>query len=233
MTGWLVEHVRGTAADLFTGPRSSAGVLGSGPVDPTIRFVEVDAPVLVLGSAQRAEIVGTVPAWINRRSGGGAVWLDPEEQVWVDVIVPAEHPLWHADVAKSFDWLGDAWANSLKAMGVDEPIQVHGGRLMPTAWSGLLCFAGRGPGEVFVHERKLVGISQRRSRHGVLFQCGLLLRWTFEPDWFAREQWPGPADEQVRTAGIGLSDLGINPSRQNIETSVTESLQRSLRDLPT
>ena len=49
-----------------------------------------------------------------------------------------------------------------------------------TAWSDRVCFAGLGPGEVTVEGRKVVGLSQRRTREAVLFQCCAALRW--EPE---------------------------------------------------
>jgi hypothetical protein len=47
-------------------------------------------------------------------------------------------------------------------------------------WSGLVCYAGRGPGEVFVPtpdggSAKVVGIAQRRTRAGARFQCAALI----------------------------------------------------------
>jgi lipoate-protein ligase A len=49
--------------------------------------------------------------------------------------------------------------------------------MRPSAWSGRICFAGLGPGEVTVNGRKVVGVSQRRTRKGALFQTAALLRW--------------------------------------------------------
>jgi ABC-type uncharacterized transport system fused permease/ATPase subunit len=54
---------------------------------------------------------------------------------------------------------------------------VHTAGLVRTRWSPLVCFAGLGPGVVVVGGRKLVGLSQRRSRAGARFQCVLLRRW--------------------------------------------------------
>ncbi len=135
------------------------------------------------------------------------MWLDSAEQVWVDVIVPTGHHLWSSDVTESFAWLGRAWVRTALAVGVNEPISIHVGRLESSDWSDLLCFAGRGPGEVFVRNRKLVGISQRRSRAGALFQCGILTRWTFDPQWFSAAARPNTVDSHVMHAGIGLGEL--------------------------
>ncbi len=48
--------------------------------------------------------------------------------------------------------------------------------MVRTPWSSLVCFAGLGPGEVTVDGRKLVGISQRRTRAGARFQCAVYSR---------------------------------------------------------
>ncbi len=45
-------------------------------------------------------------------------------------------------------------------------------------WAELVCFAGIGPGEVLLGGRKLVGISQRRTRNGSRFQCMVHTRWS-------------------------------------------------------
>ncbi len=208
MTEWRVEHVSGSAHDVFRGVSSSAPLVSERIESPLVRFVSIDHPVLVLGSGQTESIVGNTPNVVKRRSGGGAVWLDPVEQLWADVLLPATHPLWDADLSRSFDWLGNVWVQTLRALGVDASLTVHSGPMVTTDWSKLLCFAGRGPGEVFVNDRKLVGLSQRRGRAGALFQCGLLLKWTFDPNWFASAQWPGDPMGAVRTAGVGLEDLG-------------------------
>ena len=42
--------------------------------------------------------------------------------------------------------------------------------MVTTPWSDLVCFAGLGPGEVLLDGRKLVGLSQRRTRNGVRIQ---------------------------------------------------------------
>ncbi|HEX6785774.1 MAG TPA: hypothetical protein VF076_01140, partial [Acidimicrobiales bacterium] len=49
-----------------------------------------------------------------------------------------------------------------------------------TPWSPLVCFSGLGPGEVHAGGRKVVGISQRRTRGWARFQCAAYLRW--DPD---------------------------------------------------
>jgi lipoate-protein ligase A len=130
-------------------------------------------PTLVLGSSQRAPELdpefecrtGVVLA--RRSTGGGAVSIEPGGQVWIDVWIPRDDPLWVNDVVLSGFWLGRAWLGALEENGVADLV-VHTGRLNRTPLSDLVCFAGIGPGEVSVGKAKLVGTSQRRNREGAL-----------------------------------------------------------------
>ena len=139
------------------------------------------AGALVLGSGQRPGVVDAAAARrrgltvLRRRSGGGAVLVSPSDLLWVDIVVPREDPLWHPDVGSAFGWLGHLWQRALAGCGISA--EVHEGRYEPGPWGSLVCFAGHGPGEVFVAGRKVVGLSQRRSREGARFQCGLLRLW--------------------------------------------------------
>jgi lipoate-protein ligase A len=147
-----------------------------------IRVLDVvSRPALVLGSTQPASVVRPgVEADVDvvrRASGGGAVLLEPGRVVWVDVFVPADDVLWSPDVGRAFWWLGDGWAAALGSLGVSGAV-VHRGRLVTNRWSPYVCFAGLGPGEVTVGGRKVVGMAQRRTRAGSLFQCAVPLAWS-------------------------------------------------------
>jgi lipoate---protein ligase len=139
-----------------------------------VRVVEVIEPALVLGSTQPAVAERGIPV-VRRRSGGGAVLVRPGELLWVDVLLPAGDPLWDDDVGRSFHWLGQAWVEALASLGVEGTW--HDGALVCTPWWRQVCFAGLGPGEVTVDGRKVVGLAQRRTRAGALFQCAALLYW--------------------------------------------------------
>lgn len=140
---------------------------------------------LVLGSAQGAadfddELVRSAGLGVvRRRSGGGAVLVAPGRQLWLDLFLPAGDPLALSDVGKSFLWLGDAYAEALRTVLGTAPragaVEVNRGRARATQWSGRLCFAGLGCGEVTVGGRKVVGLSQRRERAGSWFHSMALL----------------------------------------------------------
>jgi lipoate-protein ligase A len=150
----------------------------------SVVVLDVARPTLVLGSSQAGDAVDHERAAvrgvdvIRRRSGGAAVLVEPGAAVWIDVTIPAGDPLWDNDVGRAFHWLGAAWAAVLAAEGL--PARMYDGPLRSTPWSGRVCFAGLGPGEVTVERRKVVGLSQRRTREAARFQCCALLRW--EPE---------------------------------------------------
>ena len=73
-----------------------------------------------------------------------------------------------------------------------------------------MCFAGRGPGEVLHHGRKLMGLSQWRSREGALFSTCAYRRWDPAPliDVVAMEssERPGLVDALAPLV-VGVDDL--------------------------
>ena len=168
-SAWRLEVLRGSAAELH-----------AEPVEPVrcVRVNEVTGTSLVLGSAQ-APPDGDLPEgveMVRRRSGGGAVWLAEGTQVWLDVVIGREDPLWVDDVGRSAGWLGAAWAEVLG--GRSGGAEVWAGPMQHRELGALACFAGVGPGEVLVGGRKVVGISQRRTRSLARFQSVAYLRWS-------------------------------------------------------
>ena len=148
----------------------------------------VDAAALVLGSRQTVRLVDLDACQragidlVTRRSGGGVVLVEPGAMCWFDVVVPADDPRFRsvvADVGASMRWLGGHLVTALHGLGVTDAA-LHDGGMVCGAWGELICFAGLGPGEVLLGEHKLVGISQRRARHGSRFQCMVHLRWSPE-----------------------------------------------------
>jgi lipoate-protein ligase A len=127
--------------------------------------------------------------------------------LWLDVVLPAGDPLWDDDVGRAAHWLGRVWAAALAELGMAG--DVHRGALVTTGWSRLVCFAGLGPGEVTSGGRKVVGISQRRSRAGARFQCAAVLRW--DPAAMAALLALAPA-ERLRLAAELADAVAVVPS---------------------
>jgi lipoate---protein ligase len=170
----IVEVHRGPAAALHGRTMPTDG-------QPRVWVLEADAPAVVLGSTQPDDVVDRAAAEragvevVRRRSGGGAVWVGPGDPIWVDVVLPRHDRRWDDDVGRAFLPVGRAWRAALAGVGVDAT--VHEGAMVRTEYSDLICFAGTGPGEVFVDGAKVVGISQRRTRDGARFQCAIPRVW--------------------------------------------------------
>ncbi len=200
-----VEHHRGPAAELHALVPPDDGAR-------RVWVLDVTRPAVVLGSTQSESMVDRAAAAaadidvVRRRSGGGAVWVAPDDPIWVDVLVPRDDPLWRDDVGASFVPIGRAWQRALEAVGVGDT-WVHEGPLVRTAWSDLVCFAGVGPGEVLDRPTiegaaKVVGMSQRRTRDTARFQCAVPRRW--DPAPLARLLVPSPPVDALTAVGRGL-----------------------------
>jgi lipoate---protein ligase len=173
---------------------------------------QVDRATLVLGSTQPTELVA---GWVlrergvelaRRRGGGGAVYLGPGDHVWMDAWIPRDDPLWDHDVGRAAEWVGAWWTAALQDLGA-LGFEVHTGRSVPGELGELVCFAGRGPGEVLHAGRKVVGLSQWRSREGALFSSCAYRRW----DPAALMELLDIADEERASlvAELGAAALGV------------------------
>jgi lipoate-protein ligase A len=209
--------------------RGTAGALHARALDTggrLVEWLEVTRPAVVVGSRQSVEEVDAEAAAsqgfdvVRRRSGGGAVLLEPGSSAWLDVTIARDDDLWSDDVGVAFEWLGQAWAGALAALGLVP--EVHTGRLIESPWSRQVCFAGLGPGEVVVGGRKVVGISQRRTREAARFQCIAYRRWD-----------PGPLlallalpDERRRDGALALADVaaGIDVEPEALVSALVASL---------
>jgi lipoate---protein ligase len=178
--GWRIDERTGGASSL----RAAWPEVERHPGSRALAVCRVAAPALVLGSTQAATVVDGVRCAasgidvVHRRSGGGAVLVTPEDPVWIDAWVPVGDPLWRSDVGRAFDWLGDSWVQALGRSGITGVSAHRRGYVPRTPWSTAVCFGGVGAGEVVTDDgRKLVGLAQRRNRHGAWFHGACVLRW--------------------------------------------------------
>lgn len=132
----------------------------------------VDEPLVVLGSSQPIELIArdTTLDVVRRRGGGGAVFVDPVETIWIDLWLPASSSLVR-DVRGLLTGVGEHLRSVLGSLGVEGLLVVEpAGEVAPS----VACFAALGFGElVDASGRKLLGLTAWRSRDGALVQSAL------------------------------------------------------------
>jgi lipoate-protein ligase A len=187
---------------------------------------------LILGSTQDESLIDVDVCnerdieVVRRRSGGGVVLLQPGNTVWIDVILPSSHPRWQVDIGMSAHWVGEVFAATLSDLGCG-PFVVHAGAMQRSEWSNLVCFAGRGSGEVFDQRgSKVVGISQRRTRQWARFQCAVSINW--DPDTLVDLLRP-PRPSVTEIAQVGSA---LRVSVDDVSAAVIEALTIALDDRP-
>lgn len=206
MPAWLVHASVGDAGEFHAADPA--------PIR-SATFYNVERTTLVLGSAQStADVDRRVAAAlgvdvVKRRSGGGAVLLVPGEFVWLDLVIPADDALWVADVGRAMEWVGELWRRALRDLGVAGDVSTTAGG-GDARWAKQVCFAGIGAGEVVRDGRKIVGVSQRRTRAAARFQSLCHTRW--RPELVAAlvaPPRPNVVDLAVSVAPVGAAAAEI------------------------
>lgn len=196
----------------------------------TARFVNVTRSALVLGSSQdpneidRESLIRKGVELVIRKSGGGAVFLSPNGQLWVDIAIPKGDKYFRCDVSESFEIIGEIFLQALSDLGTED-LQMHAGRLLGSEIAKKVCFAGLGPGEITFEGAKVVGISQRRTSLGSVFQCTVYVRYPFAE---LLELMPGCASASPgRGYALGLAEISQDlADREN--TFVISGLRKRL-----
>lgn len=218
MSGWRFNHLRDSAESVHGREL---------PAERAIWRASINQSAIVLGSRQNFEIVNQQAcdleqiAVVRRRSGGGAVFLEVDQHLWIDFVITRDDALWLDDVGQAMIWVGELWADALAACEIADrdQLKIHRAGVERAAISDLICFAGLGPGEVTLHGKKLVGISQRRTREMARFQCVVHRRWS--PAAYRKFLVLDNGDTQAGSA-FGLLDAEFS----NIEVAESSGLNQ-------
>ncbi len=178
--------------------------------EPTMFVVRLGEPTLVLGARQSRAILDVAKigrtALRRRRGGGGLVLLQPDD-LWIDWWIPASDIRWSGDVRVSALTSGGWWLEALSRQ-VGGELEVYDGPLAGDVRHRVVCFAGRGPGEVFVDGRKAVGLAQWRVREGILVTSVLPAGSTASVVTLLAEPPPGLAEALDHHV---MSSLSLDP----------------------
>lgn len=201
---WKRHHWRGTAGDFHAlNPASERAVW----------WCDVSQSALIVGSSQSVDLIDRECAdthhieVVRRRSGGGLVFVHPSDSVWIDVTISRDDPLWTDDVTSSMLWLGEVFVQALSPW---ISAATYRDAFVAGEFGRDVCFASHSPGEVFVGDHKLVGISQRRTREGARFQCVLYRQWNYA-EWLSCVTSPhavaGLQQLHIATVDVAAGDI--------------------------
>lgn len=164
-----VREIHGTVAELHAEPMPTDGDQAE------LWLMRPHGVAVAMGSSQQPDLFDEQRledegiALAPRRSGGGAVYIDPASIVWIDVVAPRSSPLWSAELGENFLIVGRLWQQALATLGVNAELCMA--PPVRTDAAALACWAGSGWGELLIGQAKIVGLSQRRTRWGSRVQA--------------------------------------------------------------
>jgi len=215
-TDIILRELRGTVTELHALPMPTEG-------DTTeVWVMRPTTAAVAMGSSQQPEqfdlqrLNADKIELAPRRSGGGAVFIDPTTTVWIDVLAPRSSPLWSPQLSENFLIVGRLWRRALTTLGIDT--ELCDASPVRTAAATVACWAGSGWGELLVGPAKTVGLSQRRTRWGSRVQSMAVVDGSSAriSDYLLAEQ------RSLVTAAIPTQDLGITTSA--LEAAVVDVL---------
>jgi len=203
--------------------------------EPCVRVWNCLRPAVVLGRAQppneymalRAKADGI--ELCRRATGGGAVLAGP----WLlstSVILPPDHPLVLPRIPESFRWFGQAHADWLAAVGIDARC-VTSAEVRADHSLSWACFGNLSHWEVEANGGKILGLSQWRTRNGVLLSSAVLVDpspWTLLCD--VMGMWDGYAMILSRRTTSCAQLLHKPQSIAELASSLFRALESALRN---
>ncbi|WP_143146368.1 lipoyl protein ligase domain-containing protein [Ferrithrix thermotolerans] len=104
---------------------------------------------------------------VVRDNGGGAVWIEPEAQIWVGIYLPSTEGFLTEDYRAELVRIGEVIAPALVSFGLSDVRVVRSPDLLGRGKE--LCFAGLSYGEITTSGKKILGLSLRRTKRWKIF----------------------------------------------------------------
>jgi lipoyl(octanoyl) transferase len=161
--------------------------VGQGIAPPTLRLYSWSEPVVILGVGQSAsdldlDACGRLGHRVLRRICGGTAVYHDDDEVSVDLTVPAGHRLATTDVHTGYRQFAGLLLAALESVGVYARMasvdEARHAIVDPEVRQ--ICFASISPYEFLTDGRKLNGLCQIRRRDAISYQTAIYRR--FKPD---------------------------------------------------
>jgi lipoate-protein ligase A len=146
------------------------------PVEkPTIVVIKPEFSAIVLGSTQFSDAwsFSGIPI-VKRNTGGSAVFIKKAQFGWVELYIPFVLAA-GLKPKETFLKVGTAFKNAFGNLGLKN-ISIYHKQEIFNGIAKVLCFASRAKGEVVEssNEKKILGLSQRRTREFIKIQSGFM-----------------------------------------------------------
>jgi len=200
--------------------------------EPTAFVVRLADPLLVLGGSQRDEVLRDSVEeqfMVRRRRGGGGVVLVQPDDLWLDWWIPRSDPRVSDDVTRN-SLLAAQWWYRAVAPVLNVAPRIHGGPLQVERELRDVCFAGSGPGELFVEGKKFLGVTQWNVREGC-FLSTLIPAWPLHDLAMALRETPDGLAESLGNVATARDLHILGQAEDLIDAAIAASGATRRRNL--
>ena len=198
----------------------------------TAFVVRITDPLVVVGGSQRDEVLRDDVEdqfTVRRRRGGGGVVLVQPDDLWLDWWIPRSDPRVSDDVTRN-SLLAAQWWYRAVAPALPSLPQIHGGPLQIERELRDVCFAGAGPGELFVEGKKFLGVTQWNIREGC-FLSTLIPAWPLHDLTLALRESPEGLTESLSNVATARDLQILGQAEDLIDLAIAASGATRRRNL--
>ena len=198
----------------------------------TAFVVRLADPLIVLGGSQSDDVLRDDvddQFMVRRRRGGGGVVLVQPDDLWLDWWIPRSDSRVTDDVTRNSLLAAQWWYRAL-APALPSVPQIHGGPLQVEKSLRDVCFAGAGPGELFVDGKKLLGVTQWNVREGC-FLSTLIPAWPLHDISLALRESPDGLTESLENVTTARELHILGQAEDLIDAAIAASGATRRRNL--